>query len=284
MNTRLNISVGGAAADLINNQAGGDCGMYSIIDGLALVGTPINESVSELRANFLQFVRDDYDTCYRIFCPCVKDPTLLMFEQRLTSTLTPGYWTDTWHLAIFSYMFKRPIEITNLHSFQRNPDYVFLQHRCTTLDLQRIIGDKDWFVSSPIILYNHNMTQPLNKDAVLDHWVALNPTLPRHERYHVRAINLVVEMDDERTKADRPVNQQPSRSVFDVASQASASQSVDSITSVVNNNISNADRSELLRKHRNEKKNSKRRASRAGNRSATNSAIRSTATVKSNEI
>jgi hypothetical protein len=32
MNTRLNISVGGAAADLINNQAGGDCGMYSIID------------------------------------------------------------------------------------------------------------------------------------------------------------------------------------------------------------------------------------------------------------
>jgi hypothetical protein len=103
-------------------------------------------------------------------------------------------------------------------------------------------------------MYNHNMSQPLNKDAVLDHWVALNPTIPNHEPYHDRASNLVVEIDDERTKADRPVNQQPSRSVFD-------------------------DRTELLRKQRNEKKNSKRRASRAANRAATHSAIRSTAST-----
>ena len=240
MNTRLTISLGGAAAELIYNRGGGDCGMYSVIDGLTLVGTPINQSVSELRATFVQFVRDDYDTCYRIFCPCVEDPTLLMFEQRLTSTLTPGYWTDTWHLAIFSYMFKRPIEVTNLYSFQHNPDNVFLQHRCTTLD----------------------------------HWVALNPTIPRHEPYHDRAINLVVEMDDERTKSDRPVNQEPS--AFDVlASQASASQSADSITSVINNNISNDERNKLFLKLNKEITKRKRRAS----RSATHSAICSTATA-----
>jgi hypothetical protein len=173
-----------------------------------------------------------------------------MFEQRLTSTLTAGYWTDTWHFAIFSYMFKRPIEITYLYSFPHNPGYVFLHHRCTTLALQRIIGDQDWFVSSAIILYNHNMSQPLNKDAVLEHWVALNRTLPRHKPYHDRAIDLVVEMDDERTKADRPVN----------------------------NNISANHRKEKQKNKRKEKRNSKRRADRLANRSATDAAIRSAAT------
>ena len=46
MNTRLTISLGGAAAELIYNRGGGDCGMYSVIDGLTLVGIPINQSVS----------------------------------------------------------------------------------------------------------------------------------------------------------------------------------------------------------------------------------------------
>ena len=128
MTTRLSISVGGAAADLISNAGGGDCGFLSLIDGFKLLDLPITESVPQLRKEFVDFVYDHYEYCYLIFCNCVAHPTHLMFKRVLSDTLERGYWTDTWHLAIFSYMLERPLKITNLYSFPHNVDYVFLDH------------------------------------------------------------------------------------------------------------------------------------------------------------
>jgi hypothetical protein len=167
------ISVGSAGAELIPNTGGGDCGWLALIQGFQLQGITITDSVRELREQFVQFVNNHYEHCYSIYYPCVENPSQELFQHELTSTLSQGYWTDTWHVAIITYMFERPLQLTNLRTYPHKPHLLFLEHRCTTLDIYRIIGSKPWFVHAPIFLYNHDMLTPLQlrKDRG-NHWDA----------------------------------------------------------------------------------------------------------------
>jgi hypothetical protein len=92
-----------------------------------------------------------------------------------------------------------------------NSNYEFLNHCCTTTDLEGVIGYQDWFGETPIILYNHDMRKPLAKNAsTLDHWVALEPIAQGLESYADKAVNLLVEMECEKSKAQNYVLDQPS--------------------------------------------------------------------------